>query len=332
MRKWTTLADLCVPGGIQTGPFGAQLHQSDYSLEGIPVIMPVDLVDGGVSETRIARVSDEHVVRLSRYKVCEGDLVYARRGDVGRASLISDNESGWLCGTGCLKVTPDAGKVDSRYLYYLMSQSAVIGWLINHAKGTTMLNLNTGILASVPLLYESDLTAQRRLAGALAAYDKLIENNRNQIELLEEAAQRLYKEWFVDLHFPGHEVTPIVDGLPEGWRYGKIGDVVGFKRGKTITQKETVEGKVPVVAGGLGPAYYHNAANTACPVITVSGSGANAGFCRLYTTQIWASDCSFADKRMTDNLLFIYLSIRVYLMASSSASAALLNLMFTRNT
>ena len=156
-----------------------------------------------------------------------------------------------------------------------------------------------------------DLDTQRCIADVLAAYDKLIENNRKQVKLLEEAAQRLYKEWFVDLRFPGHETTPIVNGLPEGWRYGELGDVVEFKRGKMITQKETIEGKVPVVAGGLGPAYYHNVANTDCPVITVSGSGANAGFCRLYATEIWASDCSFVDKSTTDDLLFVYLSIKV---------------------
>lgn len=156
-----------------------------------------------------------------------------------------------------------------------------------------------------------DLKTQRRIAGVLSAYDELIENSCKQIKLLEEAAQRLYKKWFVDLKFPGYETTAIRNGLPEGWRYGKLGDVVEFKRGKTITQKETTEGDVPVVAGGLEPAYYHNVANTGRPVITVSGSGANAGFCRLYTTEIWASDCSFADQHMTDNLLFVYLSIRV---------------------
>lgn len=225
MREWTTLANLCIPDGIQTGPFGAQLHQSDYSSEGTPVIMPVDLVDGGVSEARIARVSDTHVNRLARYRVRTGDLVYARRGDVGRASLISDDENGWLCGTGCLKATPDVNKIDSKYLYYLMSQADVIGWLVNHAKGTTMLNLNTGILASVPLLCESDLAVQRRIAGVLSAYDGLIENNRKQIKLLEEAAQRLYKEWFVDLKFPGHETTPIVDGFPEGWERATLGNI-----------------------------------------------------------------------------------------------------------
>lgn len=219
------LSDVCVEGGIQTGPFGAQLHQSDYSEQGTPVCMPVNLVDGSISENGIARVSEEHVERLSRYKVKPGDLLYARRGDVGRGSLVSAHEDGWLCGTGCLKVTPDQTKIDSRYLFYLTSLPETIGWLVNHAKGTTMLNLNTEILSSLPLEIEENFEAQRRIADVLSAYDELIENNRRQIKLLEEAAQRLYKEWFIDLNFPGHETTPIHNGLPEGWKRATLGDI-----------------------------------------------------------------------------------------------------------
>lgn len=233
------LSDVCVEGGIQTGPFGTQLHQSDYSEWGTPVCMPVNLVDGSISENGIARVSEEHVERLSRYKVKRGDLIYARRGDVGRGSLVGAREDGWLCGTGCLKVTPDPSKIDSRYLFYLTSLPETIGWLVNHAKGTTMLNLNTAILSSLPLVIEKNLEKQRRIAGVLSAYDELIENNRRQIKLLEEAAQRLYREWFIDLKFPGHETTPIVDGLPEGWQKGSLLDFADFYRGEIIYIKRS---------------------------------------------------------------------------------------------
>lgn len=254
MREWTTLKDLCVDKGIQTGPFGSQLHQSDYSLDGTPVIMPVNLVDGGVSEEKIARVSDEHVERLARHKVRKGDLVYARRGDVGRASLIGLHEEGWLCGTGCLRATPDPNKVDSRYLFYLMSQPDIIGWFVNHAKGTTMLNLNTEILSRVPLLYEQSLEQQKRIADILSAYDKLIENNRRQIALLEEAVQRLYKEWFVDLRFPGYETTPIHDDLPEGWGKGSLFDLCMPIRGCSYSSEEVECGEGTLVnLGNLAP-------------------------------------------------------------------------------
>lgn len=246
------LGDVCAD--IQTGPFGAQLHQSDYSKTGTPVCMPVNLVDGSVSENGIARVSDEHVERLGRYKVKTGDLLYARRGDVGRGSLVGTAENGWLCGTGCIKVSPDPDKVDSRYLFYLTSLPETVAWLVNHAKGTTMLNLNTGILASLPLEIEENLETQKRIADALSAYDELIENNRKQIKLLEEAAQRLYKEWFADLKFPGHETTPIHNGLPEGWRRGSLLDIAEVIRGCSYSSGEIVQGEKTLInLGNLVP-------------------------------------------------------------------------------
>ena len=140
----------------------------------------------------------------------------------------------------------------------------------------------------------------------LSRYDSLIENYQKQIKLLEEAAQRLYKEWFVDLRFPGHENTNIVDGVPEGWTPSQLGQLVEFKRGKTITKKDVIDGDIPVVAGGLEPAYYCNKSNTAERVITVSGSGANAGFTRMYFEKVWASDCSFVDASTTPFLHFVY--------------------------
>lgn len=151
-----------------------------------------------------------------------------------------------------------------------------------------------------------DIPTQKRIANILSAYDNLIENDQKQIKLLEEAAQRLYKEWFVDLRFPGHENTKITDGVPEGWRRGALADVATFKRGKTITKEQTNPGVVPVVAGGLEPAYFHDTFNTGAPVITVSGSGANAGFTRMYHTKVWASDCSYVDSVATENLAWVY--------------------------
>ena len=93
-----------------------------------------------------------------------------------------------------------------------------------------MLNLNTTILSNIPLLLPP-IETQRRIADILSAYDDLIVNNRKQIKLLEEAAQRLYKEWFVDLRFPGHEHIKIVDGVPEGWKKERLVDIADVQYG-----------------------------------------------------------------------------------------------------
>ena len=294
-----------ISANIQTGPFGSQLHQYDYSETGTPVVMPKDLIDGKISEQSIARVSQDHVQRLNRHIIQTGDILYSRRGDVGRCAFATEHEKGWLCGTGCLRVTTDVTIADSKFVFYQLQQPEVVGWVEKHAVGATMLNLNTTILSNIPLLLPP-IETQHRIADILSAYDDLIENNRKQIKLLEEAAQRLYKEWFVDLRFPGHEHTKIVDGVPEGWEESGLSRIAEFKRGKTITKAQIEPGTVPVVAGGLGPAYYHNVANTKAPVITVSGSGANAGFTRMYYTDVFASDCSFVDKSSCDFLPFVY--------------------------
>ena len=173
------------------------------------------------------------------------------------------------------------------------------------SQGTAQDNLSWKKLSTIKFPCPP-LEVQNRIATILSRYDSLIENYQKQIKLLEEAAQRLYKEWFVDLRFPGHENTKIVDGVPEGWTPSQLGQLAEFKRGKTITKKNVIDGDIPVVAGGLEPAYYCNKSNTVERVITISGSGANAGFTRMYFEKVWASDCSFVDASVTPFLHFVY--------------------------
>lgn len=288
--KATTLSQIAT--NIQTGPFGSQLHQSDYSDSGFPVVMPKDLVNGHISESSIARVEKKHVDRLIRHIIEIGDILYSRRGDVGRCAYATNKEAGWLCGTGCLRVTIDPAKADSKFVFYQLQKAETVDWVEKHAVGSTMLNLNTTILGNIPIELP-ELNEQKRIVSMLSSFDELVENNDNQIKLLEEAAQRLYKEWFT-----GTDVCDLDNT--------NLSEIVSFKRGKTITKAQTIEGNVPVVAGGLEPAYYHNEANTTAPVITVSGSGANAGFARMYFEDVFASDCSFADSRTTPYLYFVY--------------------------
>ena len=193
--------------------------------------------------------------------------------------------------------------------YYLRSPQ-FRGKFMAFSAMTTRASLANDQLLSMEICYPN-MDQQRKIAYILSRYDSLISNYQRQIKLLEEAAQRLYKEWFVNLHFPGYENTKIVDGVPEGWRKGTLSSISEFRRGKTITKKEIKEGTVPVVAGGLTPAYYTNTSNTGNRVITISASGANAGYTRLYYQNIWASDCSFVDASMTKYLYYVYCFLKV---------------------
>ena len=217
-----------VGGVIQTGPFGSQLHQSDYSEAGIPVVMPKDIVEGKIATDTVARVSTEHVERLSRHKLCNGDIVYGRRGDIGRQALIRAEQEGWICGTGCLRISLGTAVLDPMFLHYYLRQGEVVGWITNQAVGATMPNLNTAILRSVPIKFPP-LPIQRRIAGILSAYDDLIENSQRRIKILESMARALYREWFVHFRFPGHETVPrapsTLGQIPQGWEAKRLDEV-----------------------------------------------------------------------------------------------------------
>ncbi|WPD23620.1 MAG: restriction endonuclease subunit S [Candidatus Electrothrix scaldis] len=170
----TTLGKIVKDGSgfIQTGPFGSQLHASDYVKDGIPVVMPVNLADNRVNLTDIARITEEDASRLSKHLVKKGDILYSRRGDVTRKALITDSEVGMFCGTGCLLVRP-GNKIDPRFLAYHLSSPKNQEWIIRHAIGATMPNLNTGILSDVPLRVPSR-ALQRAIAHILGSLDDKI--------------------------------------------------------------------------------------------------------------------------------------------------------------
>jgi type I restriction enzyme S subunit len=174
----------------------------------------------------------------------------------------------------------------------------------------TMASLNQDVVKRINLKLPSK-THQDIIVDMLICYDDLIENNKRRIELLEESARQLYKEWFVRFRFPGHEHVKIVDGVPEGWEVNNLGNFVNVSKGKNITKDTVVHGEIPVVAGGLKPAYYHNKANTKGPVITISASGANAGYVNLYQENVWASDCSYIESEGRELFIpFYYLMLK----------------------
>jgi type I restriction enzyme S subunit len=233
-----TLGEICdeVDGVIQTGPFGSQLHQSDYRDEGTPVVMPKDLAGDRVSVESIARIGDEDVERLARHKLETGDIVYARRGDIGRRALITGREAGWMCGTGCMRISLGDTILNPRFLFYYLGQPDIVTWIYNQAVGATMPNLNTSIVRSVPVKYPP-LPSQHKIAAVLSAYDDLIENNTRRIAVLEEMARMLHQEWFVRFRFPGHEDVAVADSelgpVPEGWEVKPLGEVCDLVIGQS---------------------------------------------------------------------------------------------------
>ena len=171
---------------IVTGPFGSALHKSDYIENGIPVINPQNLFNGNIVPNYGKSISLEMADSLSKYKLRVGDILIGRRGEMGRCALVSDNESDYICGTGCMIVRPN-GKVGKQFLFEILQSNYVKKKLEEGAVGATMLNLNQKILLSIPISIRS-LDEQEKSIDAIYAYgndtQKFNFNLERKIELL----------------------------------------------------------------------------------------------------------------------------------------------------
>lgn len=178
-----------------------------------------------------------------------GDVVIATVGShpnrvesaAGRSIIVNSLVDGFYLNQNavCLK-TKDSEVLDQRYLGYLCKERTFVHYIQNKGRGAAnQMRIAIGAIKA----YEFDLpeiNVQRQIANVLSDFDNLIENNKKQINLLEEAAERLYREWFVDLHFPSYENVKIADGVPEGWEREKLSDIFDYVRGKSYTSKEIV--------------------------------------------------------------------------------------------
>ena len=175
-----------------------------------------------------------------------GDIIYSVVGSFGKPVLIKKNKK-FAFQRHIAILRPDSSIVDSRYLYYVMLTREFYMQADSVAIGAAQRTISLTSLRNMKVKLPS-LDVQQRIATILSRYDSLIENYQKQIKLLEESAQRLYKEWFIDLRFPGHENTKIVDGVPEGWEKKKIKDLVDLKSGYAFKSSAFVEkGKYKIV-------------------------------------------------------------------------------------
>ena len=259
--------------GIQTGPFGSQLHQRDYVSEGTPIITVEHLGDNRITHEDMPYVSDQDKERLSRYTLREGDIVFSRVGSVDRRALVRQSEQGWLFSGRCLRVRPDRSKIDPAYLSYFFGLPAFQEYIRSIAVGATMPSLNTRILSEVPILYPS-LAEQRAIAHVLGTLDDKIELNRRMNETLEGMAQALFKSWFVDFDpvrakmegrwrrgesvpglpadlydlFPDRLVDSDMGEIPETWEVSPLDQIATFLNGLALQKYPPTDGPtLPVI-------------------------------------------------------------------------------------
>ena len=247
---------------------------------------------------------------LASSSIIEEDLLFARQSltleGAGKCSIVGSVNDDTVFESHLIRVRINKKLANPYFIYYyfnsrygkeqikgLVQQVAAAG-----IRGKELINL---------MIKCPSLPTQQKIAKILSSLDDKIEVNRRINEQLEELAQALFKSWFVDFEpfKDGEFVESELGMIPKGWKVGKLGELCQFKRGKNLLSKNAILGGVPVVAGGLEPSCYHNVSNTKSPVVTISGSGANAGFMRMYHQEVWASDCSYIDSSCR-NLLFVY--------------------------
>ena len=291
------LRELCPKIGSGATPHGGAAVYIDA---GTSLIRSQNVYNVKFEYEGLAHITADAAKRLDGVTVEPGDVLLNITGDsVARTCIVPDNVLPARVNQHVAIIRADPELLDYRYLnYYLASpfmQAHMLGLAVG--KGASRNAITKAMIEdfSIPL---PPLPVQRRNADILSAYDDLIENNRKQIKLLEEAAQRLYKEWFIDLRFPGHEHTPIVNGLPDGWEEKTLGNLIDFEIGggwgsDFPTNEEDVPGYVirgtdinGITHGSIStiPFRYHAKSNIAPRILKygdivfeVSGGSRNEG-------------------------------------------------------
>lgn len=297
----------------------------------IPVIKIGNISNGKnvVIDDSTQYVNEEFLSVDEKYHIKNGDILISLTGShmnqpnsmVGRCCR-NLNDAVYLLNQRAGKIIPKK-TVNKDFLYYVFRLKSIQYAIANRAYGgANQVNVSPkdvmGIKFTIP-----DITVQNRIADILSTYDNLIENNNKRIKLLEQMAENLYKEWFVRFRFPGYEDVEFEEKKPRGWqvgtedkkhfaptifRYDEFGTIGSFVRGKNITAAQMIEGNIPVISAGLQPSGYHNEANVFGENLTISASGANAGYLQYNLNDIWAADCSYYQDDAT--IWFVYNTLK----------------------
>lgn len=245
---------------IQTGPFGSLLHASDYVSEGTPSIMPTNIGSRlNVVTDNIVFINDKDLERLKKYTVKDGDIVYSRRGDVEKCALITKNEEGWLCGTGCLRIRVNRDDLIPQFCAYYLSTPEIKSWVLNSAVGTTMPNLNSSILNDLPLRLP-EISIQSEISETLKSIDDKIAFLKRQNKTLEKLAETLFRQYFIEgtkekwdnillkniyefeKGFEPGSNNYLEEECPDSIRFIRVGDM-NEKRSSVFIKRELANGK-----------------------------------------------------------------------------------------
>ena len=275
MSEWKTISADVFCDSVRDGT-----HDTPKQVEkGYKLVTAKHINNGQVDLSDAYLISEQDYLKINeRSKVEQWDVLMSMIGNgLGKSAVVKDNPEYAIKNLALFKL---GDEIKAKWLHYYLSSKAGQGFIYNSLQGSGQPFISLSLLRKFPIPVPNDETIMGDVVTVLSRYDSLIENYQKQIKLLEEAAQRLYKEWFIDLRFPGHENTKIVDGVPEGWEKKKLIDIAKLKAGgdkpEVFSKEKTSELKVPIFSNGTindGLYGYTDIAEINDPCVTISARG-----------------------------------------------------------
>ncbi len=303
--QYIKIGDLCNVSSSK------RVFARQYVDNGIPFYRQKEVIDkknGNTIEEPIYISESDYNIFKAKFGVpANGDLLITAVGATLGIPYFVGNEQFYFKDGNLIWLSNFKEKLNSKFLYYWIDSSFGTQTLWNRTIGSAQPALTIDSIKKLSIPVPSK-AVQDKISTTLTTFDQIIENNNKRIKLLEQMAENLYKEWFVRFRFPGYEDVEFEEKKPRGWqvvtedkkhftatifKYDEFKNIGSFLRGKNITAAKMVEGDIPVISAGLQPSGYHNEANVFGESLTISASGANAGYLQYHLQDIWAADCSY---------------------------------------
>ncbi|MDB6209637.1 restriction endonuclease subunit S [Streptococcus oralis] len=303
--QYIKIGDLCNVSSSK------RVFARQYVDNGIPFYRQKEVIDkknGNTIEEPIYISESDYNIFKAKFGVpANGDLLITAVGATLGIPYFVGNEQFYFKDGNLIWLSNFKEKLNSKFLYYWIDSSFGTQTLWNRTIGSAQPALTIDSIKKLSIPVPSK-AVQDKISTTLTTFDQIIENNNKRIKLLAQMAENLYKEWFVRFRFPGYEDVEFEEKKPRGWqvvtedkkhftatifKYDEFKNIGSFLRGKNITAAKMVEGDIPVISAGLQPSGYHNEANVFGESLTISASGANAGYLQYHLQDIWAADCSY---------------------------------------
>lgn len=212
---------------------------------GYKLVTGKHIKNGQIDSSDAYYISEKDYIKINERSLVEQwDVLMSMIGTVGEVAVVQNQPTYAIKNVALFKC--GGSELKGKWLAYYLRSAEAQGHMMGNQKGSSQQFLSLKQLRGLPIPTTDDKYMQK-VVDILSAYDSLIENNQKQIKLLEEAAQRLYKEWFVDLRFPGHETTPIINGIPEGWRKSSMDAIAEYINGYAFKPSDWFEVGKPII-------------------------------------------------------------------------------------